>query len=415
MICAVSRFRMLNRPAILLFIPVVLTGQNLSVDECISIALRNNEEVKAAILETSYEKRMKTSAFEIPKTSFVYTQGQFNSIYKYDNNITVAQTFPFPGVLFAQSRLADANIRSSNFRLKAVEAEIRWKVKHGYYTMLYAVKANELYKREDSLYAALMKLETEKSLGQNADNLEFITTLSQAYLVKTLVVEGDRQIATEKLELEKLLREKDVKVLSLPVTMTVLETDTTLSEYEQHPHLALMKEQITVHVMMRRTERSKGAPDLMIGYFNQSIYGPANIFGSDYFLTTADRLQGFQVGVSIPLFFTPHHAKVKGADIRLQTAKLQFEKHFAEMEIRYKETVSRYNMTKKNLSYYRSFLLQNAKKIITQAGEAFTLKKINYIDYLNLMSRALEIERNYLKLVLENNLAVAELEYLTSK
>src|ERR1700741_57197 len=73
-------------------------ANTLSLKECVDYALKNNENIKVLELTIKYQEYMKNSSYELPKTTAVYTQGQFNSIYKYDNNITVSQTIPYPGV-----------------------------------------------------------------------------------------------------------------------------------------------------------------------------------------------------------------------------------------------------------------------------------------------------------------------------
>jgi hypothetical protein len=65
------------------------TDKIYGLQQCIDIAIKNNENLKTAGLNVEYEKIHKKIATDIPKTNLVYTQGQFNSIYKYDENITV--------------------------------------------------------------------------------------------------------------------------------------------------------------------------------------------------------------------------------------------------------------------------------------------------------------------------------------
>jgi len=153
----------------------------------------------------------------------------------------------------------------------------------------------------------------------------------------------------------------------------------------------------------------------MFSYFNQSIYGPANIYGTDYFLTRANRLQGFQVGLNIPLFFKPHHSKVKAASLSIEVATEEYHKNLKDMEGNYKVLVNEYIMTNKNIDYYSKNILKNAKEMSFQSLEAYNNKEINYIEYLSIISKSFEIERNYLNLILENNQSVLKLEYFLNK
>jgi hypothetical protein len=72
-------------------------------------------------------------------------------------------------------------------------------------------------------------------------------------------------------------------------------------------------------------------------------------------------------------------------------------------------------MTNKNIDYYSKNILKNAKEMSFQSLEAYNNKEINYIEYLSIISKSFEIERNYLNLILENNQAVLKLEYFLNK
>src|SRR5262245_15717773 len=99
-------------------------SKRYSLTQCIDIAMRNNEGIKTASLNIAYQKQFRKAATEIPKTSVVYTQGQFNSIYKYDNNITISQSIPFPLVFSTHNALAKAHIQSSEYNYESAHAEL---------------------------------------------------------------------------------------------------------------------------------------------------------------------------------------------------------------------------------------------------------------------------------------------------
>jgi heavy metal efflux system protein len=391
-------------------------GKALSLDDCVSLAYTNNEQLKVADLETRYLRKMKTAAFDLPKTTIMFTQGQFNSIYKYDNNITVAQAFPFPTVLGGQSKLAGLQVKSSEFKTGTVKAELKLKVKEAFYLLQYSTRLLQMIRHEDSIYDFLMRMENVKALTSEKDNLEMATTLSQSYLIKSHLIEAEQQIQNNKIALQVLMRAEEapqIEISSLRLPGKVV--DSLMRRSADHPHLLYLKEQMNIAGSIRKLEAAKVMPDLMVGYFNQSIYGPANIFGSDYFLTTANRLQGFQVGVAIPLQFSAHHARVVAAEIQQEIAKDHFKYGEAEMEGKYKQAVNKYLVTKRTIEHYDKFMLKSAQTMISQSLAAFNKKEINYIEYLAIISKSLEIERNYLQLVLQNNLAVAEIEYFLSK
>jgi cobalt-zinc-cadmium resistance protein CzcA len=153
----------------------------------------------------------------------------------------------------------------------------------------------------------------------------------------------------------------------------------------------------------------------MASYFNQSIYGPANIFGYDYFLTTANRLQGFQVGVTLPLWFYPLKSKVETAKIGTRLAETAYDYQNTVLNGQYDEAVTFYLKYQKSINFYRKNALTNSKIIIEQALHSYNKGEISYVEYLQIVGHALNIENNYLNVINQNNMAVLKIEYLLTR
>src|ERR1700757_3660237 len=129
----------------------------LSLQQCVDFALLNNENIKTGKLEIDYQKQFKKGATEIPKTNVLFAQGQFNSMYKYDNSVTVMQQIPFPAVFSAHNSLAKSYIKGSEFKLAATRADLIYQVKSAYYSLQYYYAIEKLLEKEDSIYQSFAK------------------------------------------------------------------------------------------------------------------------------------------------------------------------------------------------------------------------------------------------------------------
>jgi cobalt-zinc-cadmium resistance protein CzcA len=407
-----------NLPLLVLLYSARIIAQEekvFTLKGCLDRAYEQNPQLKLAALEARYYQKVKPAAIDLPKTSVVYTQGQFNSIYPYDNNITIQQTIPYLPLLATQSGVARENVKMTNLRYKSAQAELTMRVKEAYFRLQHVIRTTRYYSTEDSIYRLLMDIESRND-GRTKDTLEFETTSSQLYLIRSHLVESNQDIVDARLRLQQLIRSETLPEVSLShEDFKVLEADSMASPPMDHPLIQQMKGQIDMGRLMRRAEKNRLGPDIVVGYFNQSIYGPANIYGSDYFLTTANRLQGFQVGIAMPLYFPAHRARVAGATVRVEAAKTEYDDRMIELSVNFRTALNSYVMTRRKISYYERHLLRSAENIVTRSLAAFNTKKINYIEYLELMSRALALKRNYLQLILDNNLAVIQLEYLLGR
>ncbi len=390
--------------------------KNYSLQQCIDYALKNNENIKTANFNIEYMRQFKKAATEIPKTTVVYTQGQFNSIYKYDNNITVAQAIPNPLVFTSHNSLAKAQIKGSEYKYEATKADLIYQVKVSYYSLLYFNAVHEVLLREDSIYESFSKAVAAKYSGGEGSLLENTTAETQVMETKNDVTESEEDINNFQIQLQTLMNiNTDVDAVNSDFDKDYLTVNITNDSISEHPLLKHLQQQIRVNEKTKSLEIAKILPDFMGGYFNQSIYGPANIFGSDYFLTTKNRLQGFIVGVTLPLWFYPQKSKIKAAEINTKLAESDFNYNATMLTGQYKQAVTIYLKYRNSINYYKTNVLGKLEVIFDQALKSYNSKAISYIEYLQVVSHALSIKRNYLNVIHQNNLNALKIEYLLTK
>lgn len=394
----------------------ITKAKKFSLQDCIDFALKNNENIKTANFNIDYQRQYKKSASEMPKTTVTYTQGQFNSIYKYDNNFTISQAVPFPTVFTSHNAVAKAQIRGSEYRLEATKADLIYQIKTSYYSLLYSTAVHDLLHREDSIYEEFARASALKYKIGSGTLLEKTTTETQVMEIKNQLLENEEDINSYEIQLQTLMNtNEDFEIEKTDIEKNYLSAGLDTSATLDHPLLKYYREQIEVNKKTVSLETAKIMPDFTIGYFNQSIYGPANIFGTDYFLTTRDRLQGFIVGMAVPLWFYPQKSKIIAARINTKFAQSDYDYNTSMMEGQYKQAVTLYLKYRKSISFYENSALINSRVIIEEALKSYNAKEISYVDYLQVVSHALNIESNYVNVIHQNNMAVLKIEYLLSR
>ncbi len=131
--------------------------QKLTLDEAIQTALQNNAGLKSAALDVEYQRQLKRTATEIPKTSAMLMYGQYNSVNQ-DNNITITQSLPFPTVFTSQSKLGAIRVQSSELKRASTENELIFQVKQVYLTIQFLMARQKLLQRQDSIFSDLVKI-----------------------------------------------------------------------------------------------------------------------------------------------------------------------------------------------------------------------------------------------------------------
>jgi heavy metal efflux system protein len=387
-----------------------------TLQECIDAALKSNQNLKRADIGIDYSRQLKKISTDIPKTTFMYTQGQFNSIYQYDNNITVSQVIPFPTVFISHNALSGALIKSSKYNYDMTKAELVYHIKTHYYSLLYYMAVNELLNKEDTIFAGFVESVSKKYREGKSNLLEKTSSETRLLEIKNQILENEEDLRDQLIQLRTLMNTReDFNVAYADITEKPLEVSVDSTNLDLHPLMKYLKQQVEVSARYVAFEKARIMPDIALGYFNQSIYGPANVFGDDYFLTTANRLQGFQVGLTVPLWFYPHKAKVDAAKTGIRLAQSDYDYHSTLISGQYGEAVNFYMKYRKSIGFYKNNVITSSRLIIEEALAAYNKGEINYVEYLEIVQHALATENNYLKAVYQNNMAALKIEYLLVK
>lgn len=123
-------------------------------------------------------------------------------------------------------------------------------------------------------------------------------------------------------------------------------------------------------------------------------------------------MQGFIVGANIPLWFYPQTSRVKAEEISSQIAKSQYEYNVDVFEGELKHNLRLYLKYQNSIGYYKTNAIANSKLIQVQALKSFKANEISHIDYISVVGSAIDIERNFLNIINQNNQTVIGLEYL---
>ncbi|NOS56946.1 MAG: TolC family protein [Cyclobacteriaceae bacterium] len=200
---------------------------------------------------------------------------------------------------------------------------------------------------------------------------------------------------------------------SLENLIAASEFDSTT--INQNPSLAYTRQQIDVTNWQRKVEAARAMPDLRVGYFNQTLIGTQNINGQDQYFGSDKRFQGFQIGLSLPLWFAPHTARIKAASIATEVAKKQNESFQLNLTQQYNQALQELSKNKNSLSYYRGSALKTADLLITQSRLAFKSGEVDHTVLLLNLKQALAIREGYLIALQQYYQSIIIIDYLNGK
>lgn len=411
----------MNVAALLALIVISYQGmaqqhKQISIDEAVKMALQNNQTLMAVSQEIDvavYQKRLST---ELPKTDVGLMYGQYNGFYKNDNNISIQQGIPFPGIMVAKSALGNARIESATLKRAITRTELTHQVKTTYYTLVY-LKAKRLFLTEnDSIYKSIVTVAQRRYEKGDGTLLEKTSAESKWQEAKNQLQNNMDEITVQQNQLGVLLHHSEpLDVAENAQQELTLGVPNDSNVASSSPYVLFLKQQITLAEKEKSVNINSSLPDLRIGYFNQSLYGvPLNDAGTSM-AGTGNRFQGFSVGLSFPVWFRPDLAKAKAHQAQIKATTYFVKQEELVINAQYKQAVLQYTKAQRNITYYNNIALPNARLIRTQSEKAYQQGEIGLTQHLFNLQQAISIHENYIQTQLEHNQAVINIERYTSK
>ena len=387
----------------------------INLHEAIQMALDSNLAIRSSAYSVDVQKALKGASWDIPKTAIDGEFGQFNS-YSKDNSFTLSQSIAFPTVYINQNKLAKANIKGSEWQLKASQLEIATGVKQVYWQLTYLYSKQNLLLYQDSLFSGFLRAAELRAKTGETNRLEMISARSQSMEVKNQLQQNTADVDIFRRKLQTLLNTE----ISLHPVDTVLRRLESVSlpvssALTSNPSLGYMQQQVDVSRLEKNLERSRMMPDFNVGYFSQTIKGTQDVNGIPRTFGTGDRFNGVQAGIAIPLWFAPYSAKTKAAKLKEQVANTNAEYYNKSLTGSYQSLLAENGKYNNSVVYYEKQAIPEANMIIDQATRSYKAGALDYLDYILTLNRALGIRQNYLDALNNYNQTIISIDFITGK
>lgn len=385
---------------------------HLNLPEAMAMALKNNLGIKAAASELESQKQLRRTSFDLPKTDISLLYGQYNSYTKNDNNITVTQAIPF-AALGSQGSLNRSLLAASEFKKTSTENELIFQVKQTYYQLALALAKQTLLLQQDSIFEGFYRAASLRYKSGETNLLEQATAETQRNEVKNQLRNTEASILVLRTQLKTLLNSETLPEITANA-LTELQFNETpdTAALSANPSLAYLRQQVEVAKSQKKVEAAKFAPDLLVGFFSQTLIGAVDP-ENGALASSSDRFTGFQVGISVPIWFVPHQGRVKAAEYSKQAAQNNFEHYQTILQGQLQQAAQQYSKDKNSLAYYRTSAIPNADLILKQSQTAFRGGEIGYTEYLLGVRNAIAIKESYLETLHDYNQSIIYIEFLS--
>jgi cobalt-zinc-cadmium resistance protein CzcA len=402
-----SVFRRIKKPALvlisfILLFPSLIHSQEtsfkkLTVDEAVSLALKNNAIARNAGLEVEKARALKSGAFRFQPAEFVYQYGQINSPVN-DRYIEINQNFG--SLLQHINRYKEANKiwELSQIENEIIKKQLTAQVKSAYYFWIYLHNRLEILNEKKDLYSDLIRI-SELHYKVGATNLleKTMAAARQAEVeIEYNMLQDDLIIAQNKLK-QLIITEEEIVPSNPGLELYMVEKPSPDADYKGKLLLASFEKNSEVKQAQLNAERSGFFPEIFTGYFYQDI----GVYKG---------LNGWQLGMAFPLWFLPGNSEIKKAKVERDMAlnTLEHQKFIIEKDI--ENLLFNLNKYFKQIEFFKKYALVQADELIKTASVQFEKEEIEYTEFIHGISTGLNLKMEYLETVNNYNQTAIQLE-----
>ena len=361
--------------------------EKISVGDLIGYAYLNNpsvREAREAWRETVEQYRI-TTGYPDPELKFTYFPEPIETrLGPQDWIASLNQKIPFPGKLSQAGKVIEADARVAHIRLDRTVKGIMASVRRSFYELLYIRTAKRVVAENRRLLEHLRKVGETAYAKDRASLMDMVKAQSQLGQIRydgILLAELEQ---TEKTRLNGILnRAPDAKIGKLleaefqPIVFD-LKGLYRLAEANQED-LRIARALVDRADARNELARFENLPDFNVGISYSSIGEPdipvqPKDSGRDAF--------GFQVGVTIPLWFDKNRGRVARAEAGIRKAKAAEEAVVTDIRTRVHDLFFRLNNARRLVTLYRDDLLPQAVNAMEIAETWYREGQASFSDFV---------------------------------
>ncbi len=381
--------------------PTFAQKKILSLNEISEIALSNNKRIKAYELKREEQKVLKRTAFSLDKTMLTYGSDENNMAENgYPLKVYgLEQNFNFPTQYLAELNAKKINIYKAETILRIEQQQLKKEVSICYYTIQKLLNKQLIYTSIDSLYSKLLYNAEIKHKKGDFSPLDFLNIKAKRQQASLNLKNIEYTIDKSFQHLRTLLNFNDEFTISTENEFALLNEE----NIENNPSIQLLLLEDNYKRAVLRIERNKLLPDIAFNYF----------LGTNY-AKNAKYYPGFQIGLSVPLFYGKNKGQIKSAKIAFNAQQLLTQNEISLLKTKlegYKKNELKY---KEIIAYYNNSGQELHKEILRTILTSFKRGEIDLFKFVYSYENAMQIKLDYLDNVLEYNTILLEQMYLSN-
>lgn len=405
-----------GKPATVLLIGLLVTGftlksasaqdqpKQVTLDQAIDLTIDNHPAIQEKNFGLERQEELQGATFDLGKTRLFIGQeeSKFGSA-RGVNSLGIGQRLDLPMVYNKAQALQEERISlADRRRYQTKQKQIR-KVRKAYHKLQYGYAQLNLYQRLDSVFEKYQKAAELRLKSGETGKLEQLAATTRYQKLKVKLKEARADLKVFHQNLQQAINTDDSLILAQkepqPLPMPAIPDSDTLS---QNPQIQVGKQAVNKAKAAYNRQKAELWPDINFSYRRQTVNGQSGFYA-------------FTAGLRVPLAFWSYESRNKAAKIRIEQQEASLAKLQNSAKSQIQQQISRVRQAQRQLTYYQNQRLEQADKLLSNAGKQYKKGAITYPVYAQYTRQALQVKVDYLKTLNQYNLAVIDLSYLIGK
>jgi cobalt-zinc-cadmium efflux system outer membrane protein len=393
----------------------VLTGQEITLQELVTIALARNPAIKSAVEHFKAQKARVPQVRTLPDP--MVSAGWMGKIVPFDvqqgfapsyRGLSVQQRLPFPGKLKLSGQIADRQAEAVGWDAEATRRQVISEVKIAYYNYFYDTKAIEITEKNKNLLEKLESIaEARYRVGKGIQQDVLRAQIEVSRIDQKLIV-LQQQEETAQARLNTLLYRDPESPLPPPAPFTPAKFDVTLQNIYAMAHA-------NDPVLERDRRTIEGSQDSV--RLAQKEYEPN--FTVNYAYQQRPDLQdsnGFTVGINIPVFFRSKQREgVIEASHDLIGARRNLDDRWTTVNYEIKQQYLAAQASRNLMNLYEKAIVPQSSLALESSMSAYEVGKVDFLSMLDNFIYVLDYQVDYYQELNNFQDALARLEPIVGK
>jgi len=373
----------------------------MDLNQIIDSALIHHPEIKNAGLKVLESKTHNLDFLNFKPTEFNYHHGQLFSSQA-DKNFEIKQNFGSPFSWISKANCTNNQVGLQNAELEITKRHVISKIKSAYYSCIYEMNRLEILKQQKELFSSTSRISDFQFKNKDDSIFEKSNAEMQYGNVQNQldIAFDDYLIAKNNLMLAAYI---DYNIEPEWEELDMIEIAASTDSSERAPGNLFKNYDKTRYKLAEsklKFENSKFFPEFSAGYFFQSI-------------NHVNGYQGWQVGISFPLWYFPQRAKQKEAAIEKQIVYNEQELNKSKIHSTTDSYLIELDKLFLRLNYFYDYALKHSDLLESHAKKKLENNEINLSEYLQKLDEVFKTRLEYLKTLDEYNQTAINLELYT--